>query len=663
MATAYTAQDALGIYLSGLETADAAGDHDAALGGSRQATEVLDMSFKVLVPYSNVFVEQAAGDAAGIGYIRATAAGSLAYTAPGDTEGAAVAIANGETKVLVSGGSVNRWVRVRRDTAVSFPLDSLSPGMRLRLQRTKNNVVGHDDVSSAERTAGLDSYRAVFLYNHSDAEVSNVKAWLVSGGNLRIGWEAPDATDGTIQTIANDTTAPAGIAWNTGTTSETGLTLTSLAPGAAYGLWIHRQLAALTAATPEASNGIWLQYDYAGITYQRVIYGLYAIADNSLIMWKHYVGEDATAPDFTSAPAATSAVDTPYGLALTPPVSGTKTYRVVTREQNAYGIESQNIFERTYTIDSAGNLLNSPLTSPEEVELTVLPGGYVLITGAYYGPRDTDPADTWQLFITTNGSDPVRGVTVPVEIDMSGSDGTADYFASRGMWGSPAWGLRYKAGPYAWDTDFRVIVGVKRSSDDERDTGATVYQATVTTVDPVPVNQRQLFQGDARAIQQGQYIDTTITVDAPNNVYLRMLPGESQFWAGSVLIWRCLWEDEERATLHIPEAWALVNDESALGAGTDGIEVVTGPPLVVWITIGGARRVKIDVTNLTITAHTFDFSGASETDCPVAIPYVPRTAELLFMAWALERGRFLAFGSGDTGGVLSMVPGVVQRRG
>lgn len=70
----------------------------------------------------------------------------------------------------------------------------------------------------------------------------------------RIGLEAPSSS--AIQTIANENTAPAAISWSTAITQAAGLTLSSLAAAALYGLWIQRAVIAGHAAEGQVRGAL-----------------------------------------------------------------------------------------------------------------------------------------------------------------------------------------------------------------------------------------------------------------------------------------------------------------------------------------------------------------------------------------------------------------------
>jgi hypothetical protein len=164
----------------------------------------------------------------------------MAFTPPDDTAGVAVEILSGERK-LIAGLDDSKAVRVYRtsDTA-------LASRMQLRLMEPVNGVLSMENVSSADRVAGLTTYRAVMLKAHGAVAVQNIRIWhdLSKGprqAEYSFASEAP-GSGGDIQTIADEETAPAAVSWVTATERENGLLISSIPAGEMYGLWVRRVL-------------------------------------------------------------------------------------------------------------------------------------------------------------------------------------------------------------------------------------------------------------------------------------------------------------------------------------------------------------------------------------------------------------------------------------
>jgi len=123
---------------------------------------------------ANVTVDFVSGEnGAGAGSLAATDVNDLAWTPPGGTQGAAVTIANGETKVLEGGGATGSFVRVTRTST-----DDLAGEATVTLAKLFNNALGFDNISSAEAAAGDTEYRCICAKNESAADVTVLKAWI-----------------------------------------------------------------------------------------------------------------------------------------------------------------------------------------------------------------------------------------------------------------------------------------------------------------------------------------------------------------------------------------------------------------------------------------------------------------------------------------------------
>jgi hypothetical protein len=123
-----------------------------------------------------------------------------------------------------------------------------------------------DDVTGAENAASTVDYRCVFIHNaHASITWQSGVVWLASevagGVTYAIGIDPAAASaigsaGAQAAEIANETTAPGGVSFSAPTTSGTGLSIGSLAPGQCRAVWIRR-----TAANTSAVNndGVTLQ--------------------------------------------------------------------------------------------------------------------------------------------------------------------------------------------------------------------------------------------------------------------------------------------------------------------------------------------------------------------------------------------------------------------
>ena len=140
--------------------------------------------------------------------------------------------------------------------------------------------------------------------------------------------------------------------------------------------------------------------------------GRYRI-NNAIAGYNVYIGTGSL-PNLAAAPAVFSAT-LPISIPLTPPVSGTKTFYILIQAQDSYGLQSQNQYYSTVTIDSTGGLVLNPLSSPANLSLIQQPGGYIMVM-ASYPAVDTDytPATLWYIWVKSTL--PVPGVDTPVLI-------------------------------------------------------------------------------------------------------------------------------------------------------------------------------------------------------------------------------------------------------
>lgn len=269
MATAYTKGDALGIYHSNAHyQGGTQADADDCLGGIRSATEAQVMGVIVESPIGPITIDAVGGDN-GVGSASVGHAGgdSLAYKEPGaSTNGTAATIANGAS-VLLEGANADKWVRLSRDSATA-----LGGEMKLTFTKPFNTAIGMDNVTNAERVAGSDTVRAEFLYNHSDATVSNIKAYVGTLGTQATTDSAQLSSSGAGTITTTDSFADwpeagwAHIITNSPATREivyyTSRTATSLTvPAAGRGLLGTTAAAGASTDTIDAVPGIRLSFE------------------------------------------------------------------------------------------------------------------------------------------------------------------------------------------------------------------------------------------------------------------------------------------------------------------------------------------------------------------------------------------------------------------
>jgi hypothetical protein len=139
------------------------------------------------------------------------------------------------------------------DTTSSTPAASLGDQVSTTAitTATLNNLF--DDVSGAEASAGDVEYRGIFvLNNHASLTLLGANVYIVSqtagGGTIDIGLDpaaisAKGAAGAQAATIANESTAPAGVTFSA-PTSGSPLVIGDLAPGQVKGIWLRRTVTA-----------------------------------------------------------------------------------------------------------------------------------------------------------------------------------------------------------------------------------------------------------------------------------------------------------------------------------------------------------------------------------------------------------------------------------
>jgi hypothetical protein len=110
-----------------------------------------------------------------------------------------------------------------------------------------------DDISGAENAASTVDYRCIFIHNSNASNaLQNAVVYLSSevagGASIAIGVDttassAVGAASAQALTVANETTAPAGVSFSSPTTVGTGLSLGNIAAGSVKAIWVRRTAA------------------------------------------------------------------------------------------------------------------------------------------------------------------------------------------------------------------------------------------------------------------------------------------------------------------------------------------------------------------------------------------------------------------------------------
>lgn len=198
--------DSIRVFLTGADTdGGAQAAPNSSLGKNRSSTLAKFLGDTITDPISNITVDFCSGaNGAGNGALTATGNDELKWTPPGGTQGAGVTILNGETKILEAGNSEpEKYIRVSRTSTAN-----LTGTATVALADEFNNIIGFDNVTSAEAAAGDTEYRCLCFKNEASSEVKSVKAWVGTLGTQRVSatTQLPASGAGTIAISAGDFT-------------------------------------------------------------------------------------------------------------------------------------------------------------------------------------------------------------------------------------------------------------------------------------------------------------------------------------------------------------------------------------------------------------------------------------------------------------------------
>ena len=255
MAEAFRFVDGLGLYLTGGVSNR---NPDLALGGIRSIIESRGMTAIITDPIPAIRIDAIMPNNGEGTATLSVIAGDLVYTPPGDVAGTPVAIAIGESKI-VAGVDESKAIRVTREANFDFEGTS-----SLELVYNFNGALGMGNIPDADRVAGNTYYRAFMLRAHGPFPVLDIKLWLPPIGGTQavyaIGIET--AVGETIQTIADEFTAPAAVVFTSPTTVGTALSVGNIPAGDNVGLWIRKVFPA--AGSVDLQEDIKLSIQFKG---------------------------------------------------------------------------------------------------------------------------------------------------------------------------------------------------------------------------------------------------------------------------------------------------------------------------------------------------------------------------------------------------------------
>lgn len=212
------------------------------------------------------------------------------------------------------------------------------------------------------------------------------------------------------------------------------------------------------------------------VTFNR-LRGLYRIEDTSIEGYELFKGEGAM-PDLDGAPWQTFA-----SLPFTTPAltDGVTTYLVL-RKRNRFNLQSKNVEAEIFTLDG-GDLTLHP-SAPREIRADQAAAGAVRIRAWYDWPADSAAAraDTWAVWITTDGSEPDPNDPASYTEAMNLNDADAK--------------LDYVSGPIAHGSTVKVLVRTRRAGVSDVDSVNTDSVSIIADANgPAAPDRGQAFLG------------------------------------------------------------------------------------------------------------------------------------------------------------------------
>lgn len=125
-----------------------------------------------------------------------------------------------------------------------------------------------DTVSSAESTAGSTEFRCIYVENmHATLTMSSTKLWLSANTPsadtaITVGLGS-SALNGTEQTVANASTAPADVTFSAAANSAAAIELGSIPAGQKRAVWLRRTVVAGTAAIASDTFSVSIECETA----------------------------------------------------------------------------------------------------------------------------------------------------------------------------------------------------------------------------------------------------------------------------------------------------------------------------------------------------------------------------------------------------------------
>ena len=213
----------------------------ASLGGAMSTATpggfIRSNNVSVTTPISGITVLDAPQSNVGSGVLEYIATGTVITWAPfGAASGVEVNI--GTTGLYTLYGLDGLQALRISVVAGSLPISDSSTAVVV----TRNAGGLLDTVSAANSISGHVDYRCFYILNVSATAINSVRVWISSipsGSDIAVGLD-PAGTSGNATTIANETTAPAGVTFSTPTTAASGLFVATVAASGKFAVWIRR---------------------------------------------------------------------------------------------------------------------------------------------------------------------------------------------------------------------------------------------------------------------------------------------------------------------------------------------------------------------------------------------------------------------------------------
>lgn len=584
MAEEHAGVDSVRPYLTGATyTGEWRASHSGSLGAYRSGVKAKSMFLHRFDALRGIVIEYVSAlNGIGVGSLVADSTSSLRWTPPSGTQGTAVTIANGETKVLYGGDTdADKYIIVRRTSATG-----LSGSEIVQTLDGINNVLGGTNFTGDEAAAGEEKYRALMFLNGGDTQVTDLKVW-VDGNydvNVRIAKEDPDGNGAlTDKTGDGEESQPGGLDWSTPTTEGGALTLAAtLAADGQVGLWIERSVDPGATAEPIVTTVLHYKFTLSGTTHYGQLRGLSRVAENGLKAYLLFYGQDGM-PDITgtadeefdSVPHATAALTAGHD------------YYMITCPQNEYGLRA--LVREATIVRLADDLSEDPAppSGPNITEITPAADGEAHVVAAYFPAQDAkaDRATKWLVYLSTDGTEPDPGEDEPAVVDMEGGTGIEQL-----DWDS--------SGAYLEGTPEKVLVRTRRIDGETNidSTNTTVYETEAEWFGPArPVGTLSIGKkwGQYQAPEAAPDDEVTY-IDEAKNVRWVMSADRTELWADTVLIWNLGANSDGVWGLHtVFTRWY----KAVSGAGTGAVEVGTwdGGEKILYFNVDSTHRIEVDV--------------------------------------------------------------------